>query len=164
MKHYAILKSLTFDALYVCSLSFLLLMSVLVLSSPFVCACRYLLTSQIDQSQSVITQTASDLWSIQKLEQELMILKKSLRILGFLGLRMNETFCENAVHSVNRTFFLQFVYNFSYFPFWFRGQNLGFDWISSWPFLTFVFCFHGLNHFTWYGKSNNLGRFGFHTV
>ena len=48
-------------------------------------ACRYLLTSSIDQNRSIIVQTDSDLWSIQKLEQDLMMLQKiSLQIIGFL--------------------------------------------------------------------------------
>ena len=37
-------------------------------------------------NRSIIAQTDSDLWSIQKLEQDLMMFKKiSLQILGFLG-------------------------------------------------------------------------------
>ena len=55
--------------------------------------CRYLLTSYIDQNRSIIAQLDSDLWSIQKLKQDLMMIQKSaFKYLDFLGKYTNIVF------------------------------------------------------------------------
>ena len=55
--------------------------------------CQYLLTSYIDQNRSIIAQTDSDLWSIQKLKQDLMMIQKSaFKYLDFLGKYTNVVF------------------------------------------------------------------------